>query len=245
MRVEISTREISDIYNIQHKDIMRQVKRLLLSDMEYSHLFEMGEFKNARGRVYKQYTMNLDGFSLLSEFRSLSGVKKAIILDSFGSDVVVVGSKRTRSEDIFYKMLCEFLPHINVVRQFPVCGYRVDFYLEGLGLFVEYDEEQHFSKSHAKKDEDRWSDIFNHISDRDGATPNLIRISKGSEIYGLSLIMSYLALNSMNAAEATVIAESNNYKRGAILIGATDTHNQDRSYAETVTFARLEKHSEN
>ncbi|WP_033032884.1 hypothetical protein, partial [Pseudoalteromonas fuliginea] len=93
--------------------------------------------------------------------------------------------------------------------------------------------------------EDRWSVIFNHISDRDGATPNLIRIGKGSEIYGLSLIMSYLALNSMNAAEATVIAESNNYKRGAILIGATDTHNQDRSYAETVTFARLEKHSEN
>jgi len=214
MRTEITTNEIAEIYGIPHADIMKRVRNLVNSDIEYPHMFTEMTYKNPRGKTYPAFKMGKEGFSILSEYRSFQGVNKAIILSEFGEQVVVVGEKRTRHEDAFYHMLCEFLPHLKVVRQFPIAGYRVDFYIEGAELFVEFDEEQHFSKK-AKDDDDlRWAAINEHMEERDGYTPTLVRVKKGREIYGLALIMSYLA----QTMDVTVIAETNDVSKGAELI---------------------------
>jgi len=214
MRTEITTLEIAAYYGMQHKTVLERVRSLIASDIEYPHMFTEIEYKNSRGRTYTAFKMGVEGFSVLSEYRSFQGVKKAIILSEFGEQVVVVGKKRTRHEDAFFHMLCEFLPHLRVVRQFPIAGYRVDFYIEKAGLFIEFDEEQHFSKRAQDEDYLRWTEINDHIGKRDGKSVPLIRVNKGCEIYGLSLIMSFLALNSPDGADATKIAVTNDASKG-------------------------------
>ena len=227
MRTEITTLEIAEYYKISHADILRRVRSLIASDIEYPHMFTEIVYKNTRGRTYSRgrtypaFKMGVEGFSVLSEYRSFQGVKKAIILSEFGEQVVVVGKKRTRHEDAFFQMLCEFLPHLRVVRQFPIAGYRVDFYIEKAGLFIEFDEEQHFSKKAQDEDYLRWTEINDHIGRRDGKSVPLIRVNKGCEIYGLSLIMSFLALNSPDGADAAKIAVVNDASKGADLINST------------------------
>ena len=221
MRTEITTLEIAECYEIPHADILKRVRLLVASDIEYPHMFTEIGYRSSRGKTYPAFKMGVEGFSVLSEYRSFQGVKKAIILSEFGEQVVVVGKKRTRHEDAFFHMLCEFLPHLRVVRQFPVAGYRVDFYVEKAGLCVEFDEEQHFSRKAQDEDYLRWTEINDHIGKRDGKSVPLIRVNKGCEIYGLSLIMSYLALNSPDGADATKIAVTNDASKGANLINST------------------------
>jgi hypothetical protein len=227
MRHEITTLEIAKLYKRQHKYVLDMVRRVIERDLNYKILFKEFFYTNTRGREYPAYLMELDGFCILSEHSTiLTGCEKGVILKEFGQDIVVVPSKRTRTEDIFYGMLCEFLPHLTIIRQFPVNGYRVDFYIEGAGLFVEFDEEQHFSEKHKKADDERWYAINNYLAERDGYTPNLIRVKKGCEIYGLSLIMSFLALNSFSAIEATCVIETNDAKYGAVFIAGEDRYGE-------------------
>lgn len=199
MRNHISTKEISDQFKVNHRYLMKIVRDIISSDPElfYSY-FHKSSYISKQNKSIAMYDMGCDGFQILTSSnlmsRGESAMTKARILNEFGSDCYVVAQKGSRFEDSYYNLLCDFCPDVKIIRQFPVIGMRVDFYLEGFGIFIEYDEEQHLSASHKVKDEDRWAAISKHLTEIYMSKPWLIRVRKGNEIESLRAIAGVMSI---------------------------------------------------
>lgn len=212
MRVSISTTEIAKRFGRAHRNVMRDVKRLLdYEDYCISALFTESSYISLQNKDLPSYNMGLNGFCLLTDTwgysRGESAIVKAEILNEFGESFVVVGSARTRYEDDFFRVLKEFIAMDSVIRQFPVGGYRVDFYLPNYGIVIEYDEEQHFSKSAKLKDGERELAVIDYFLREFDDTVRIIRVKKGEEMRGLSRIAGEIALCTQNAIGITKYAE--------------------------------------
>lgn len=199
MRTHITSLEISDLFEIDHKFVLRSIRKILSDDPElFSSYFNEQTYQSKQNKPVPMFEMGCDGFQLLSSSNSMSRGKNAIaksqVLNEFGCECYVVAQKSSRFEDSYYGLLCEFLPEFKISRQFPVAGMRVDFYLEESGIFIEYDEEQHLSPAQQKKDEERWGIISNHLADIHGAKPWLVRVSKGNEIKSLRAIAGVMSV---------------------------------------------------
>jgi very-short-patch-repair endonuclease len=125
------------------------------------------------------------------------------VLSEFGHDFVIAFSSRTRHEDSFSSMLNEFLPLDKIIREYPIAGKRIDFYMPEYSLAIEYDEEQHFSKDSKEKDCERWNAIQSYVISELEDPMTLIRVKKGGEIKGLSSIAAWIASNTNNATGLT------------------------------------------
>lgn len=198
----ITSSELCDHIGMNHFHLLELIDNKSgnwRADTEHP-FFESSEYVNSRGRKYRCYNIYEEGLSLLSTMRSCTagdkGIKFAEILRMFGRDVKIVVDSTTRYEDQFYQTLKEFLPGLTISRQFGVGGFFIDFCIPEIGLFVEYDEEQHFTNEGKKKDLERWKSIKKHLNSVDPSGWDLIRVRKGMEIQGLSMITSYLVENA-------------------------------------------------
>ena len=108
------------------------------------------------------------------------------IYNQLGGDITHIHTT-TRFEIIFGDMLVEALKelYLEVMTQFNVDGYRVDFYIPSLNIVVEYDEEQHFTQTNKQKDAQRQAYIENKIGAkfvrcdyRDSDIKNLMKVLK-------------------------------------------------------------------
>lgn len=199
MRTQVTSIEISDLFSISHRQVLRSIRRITESDPDFlGGYFEESSYTSPQNKVLPMYVMGVDGFQILSSSPSMSRGKsaetKARLLNDFGSECFVVHQKTSRSEDLFFEMLREFAPDQHIKRQFPVNGKKVDFYLEQTGIFIEYDEEQHFSLSAQEKDSERWESIAEFVKQKTGARPWLLRVKKGREIEGLRKLVSIICI---------------------------------------------------
>lgn len=202
MRKEITTIEIAEMFGKVHRNILRGF--IAFEDDEISmSLFRPYKYTSAQNKKLPAYSMGVDGFCLLTDTwgfsRGESAKVKAVILSEFGHDFVVAFSSRTRHEDSFSSMLNEFLSDEKIIREFPIAGKRIDFYIPEYSLAIEYDEEQHFSKDSKEKDFERWSVIQSYITSELEDPMSLIRVKKGEEIRGLSNIAAWIASNTNSA----------------------------------------------
>ena len=209
MRKSISSKEIAERFGFVHRDVTRSIRKILKEDYNASSFFTKTEYVSSQNKPLPSFDMNFSGFSYLTDTRSYSrgenAVVKAEIMREFGESCVVVSSVRTRREDCFFDMLKRATIGVDIVRQYAIAGYRVDFYLPEFGLFVEYDEEQHFSKQHRDADDNRWAAIRGYIKDRFDDEIRLIRVDAGSEFEGIGAIIGFMALSTQNGIGATGI----------------------------------------
>lgn len=206
MRTEITTLEISEMFGKVHRDVLRHIRRFDDDEISMS-LFKPYKYTSQQNKKLPAFSMGIDGFCLLTDTwgfsRGPSAKIKAGILSEFGHDFVIALSSRTRHEDRFSSMLSDFLPDDKIIREYPIAGKRVDFYMPQYSLAIEYDEEQHFSRESKENDCERWKQIQSYVVAELDDPMSLIRIKKGDEIKGLSSIAAWIASNTNNATGIT------------------------------------------
>lgn len=57
---------VAETFSKEHKHINEAIKNLTVENSAVKNMFYEGEYKNDRGRTYKMYYMNRDGFTLLA-----------------------------------------------------------------------------------------------------------------------------------------------------------------------------------
>lgn len=187
----ISSKYLAETFGLVHRDIRKRIGLLESELCEMSAGMFVPSSYVVRGHTYASYDISDTGVALLLQSRMFSSSPrhaelKSKILTSIGVRHEVVIGRASRFEDSFYSMLCDFVGRSNIIRQFPVLGYRVDFFIKIASVFIEFDEEQHLSKSAKQKDSQRWGEISKEIESVTGVVPKLIRVQKGGEVAALA-----------------------------------------------------------
>lgn len=88
-------------------------------------------------------------------------------------------------KDLLYQI---FEPcNIEVIFQYPIDKYRIDFYIPEYNLAIEYDECHHYNKTNQQKDKDR----ENYIQDKIGCT--FIRVDyRDTNAFNIGLILKQI-----------------------------------------------------
>ena len=60
-----NSREVSERFGKDHKNILRDIKNLTAQNCAVKNMFEESEYLSDRGKIYPEYNMSRDGFSLL------------------------------------------------------------------------------------------------------------------------------------------------------------------------------------
>ena len=191
--------DISSDFGITHRHILRTIRAESLRLAELADkMFTLSEYTSIQNKKIPMYIISEDGLKLLMNNRSLSKNHAACLkyFEKFGDKASVVIRSKSRFEDDYYSMLCDFVGAKNIIRQYPIAGFRVDFFIDPCAVFIEFDEEQHLSASHKKRDVARWDAIDKEYKSLTGRNATLIRVEKGGEIKSLAMLAGFLSLNS-------------------------------------------------
>ncbi len=64
-QVITSSRKVAEHFDKQHKDVLEGIRRIIQSAEKSADWFYQSKYKDNKGRIYTEYLMNRDGFSLL------------------------------------------------------------------------------------------------------------------------------------------------------------------------------------
>lgn len=64
-QVLASSREVAEKFGKNHKDVLESIRNLTAENSAVKNMFIISQYINSRGRVYDEYLVNRDGFSLL------------------------------------------------------------------------------------------------------------------------------------------------------------------------------------
>lgn len=202
MRKEITTREIADRFGKGHWTILKSIRDRAENENIVNMLFSEGSYASLQNKKLSMYTMGVEGFCILTDTwgfsRGNSAYIKATILNEFGERFSVCASSKSRGEDDFYERLKRFIPDQEIIREFPISKYKVDFYISGVSLIIEYDESYHSVAATVKKDQDRFYAINEFLKEETDDGIDMIRVKSSDEEAGLMRIASYLALHATN-----------------------------------------------
>lgn len=145
---KISSVELATLCDKQHKNIIRDIKKLEPSYTEvFGDKFSKSYYINSQNKKQPCYWLSKHQFKFM--------LNKYGITLSDADDVTV---KEVRHEYCFGEDIVKNLfSGYNILPQFPVFGgeYRIDWYIPELNLAIEFDEEQHSSKKNMEADEIR------------------------------------------------------------------------------------------
>lgn len=199
----MNSKVLADKFSINHKDLLRSI-RVCIDNGEImeSDILD-STYVSSQNKTMPSVDISSDALIyLITSRRSLTRgeerSKQAIeVLTTLGCDAKIVIGNKDRFEDGFYNLLCSFCGDTKIIRQYPVNGNLIDFYIPEFGVFVEYDEEYHFTPRQKEKDQIRSIEIKEFLTEKmEGITPWIVRVRKGSEIQGLRAIIGVAALNS-------------------------------------------------
>lgn len=175
----VSSKTIAEQLGKKHSHVMSKIKEVL-GVAEFSER----EYKDSRGKPQPELMITKYSLKkLLSRYRYVAPEQ----YKALGVEDIDVIHTYTRFEVSFCSMLEEALKELNidVVKQYNIDGYRIDFYIPSLNIAVEYDEAQHFIKTNIKKDNDRQSYIerkldckFIRCDYRDSNIKNTMKVLK-------------------------------------------------------------------
>lgn len=132
-----------------------------------------------------EYILTLDMAKEIC-YKNKNNKKSGEVLRQLGIDLESVHTY-TRFEISFGNMLIEALKELGleIIPQYRVNNYRIDFYIPKYNIAVEYDEEQHYTKENRIKDNIRQSHIENKLGAkfircdyRDSDIKNLVKVIK-------------------------------------------------------------------
>lgn len=186
---EISSLDISEKYNKQHKDVLDTIRKILESNPDLNNSFIESTYKSSRGRTYPCYLLDEKAQGILNTKYKYSCMNP-------------------RFELKFYDILKNLFPSQIIIPQYKILNYRIDFFMPDLGLIIEYDEEQH--KYQKDSDQSRSFVILNELKRmiennlpfyngymlKKNPSFAVVRIDKGNEIDGIRKICIQITKNT-------------------------------------------------
>ena len=146
------------------------------------------------GRPYKVFDLTLRFAALICLSESThQSIKVYQYIDTKNQDSVFY-IKPERDEELFGVKLFDFIGNLTEIKkQYPIAGFRLDFYLPEFNIAIEYDEDHH--KSQVEQDIDR------QINIEDLLGCDFVRVDHDNEIGGvkkvIALIISKLKSNRL------------------------------------------------
>lgn len=192
MEKGIYTLKISELCNIDHRDILKMIhgngnpkgfNNILRENME--EYFIKSNYKDKGGRTRPCYLATKKGCELLLTKRSIN--KKAFInyMKEYFDENNITYFEITRKETEFIKELEDALEPFEIKgeKQYHILRYRIDYYIPSLNIAIEYDENGHSNYSY-ETHEGRQQEIERELGCR------FIRVSdKNSDAYNIGLVI--------------------------------------------------------
>lgn len=203
----MNTKTLSELFGMRHDHLLRSVD-LCVKKYEISeHSIEEVSYPSSQNKKTRSLNLTSDvvAFLLSSKPTFTNTDKKRVvaseILNELGYETKIVLGNRTRSEEVFHGDLIKFMAGSKIIRQYPIAGFLIDFYLPEFDIFIEYDDSYHFTPEQKAKDAGRLETIGNAFAMvNEGDKPNLVRILEGREMEGLRKLVSMMYLSHNNSA---------------------------------------------
>jgi phage anti-repressor protein/very-short-patch-repair endonuclease len=185
----VDARELHQLLKIKTKfnDWIVRKKSIFnsIEDIDYIESKKHPITKQGGGRPYKVFDLTLKFAALICLSESThESIKIYQYLDEKNPDSVFF-IKPERDEIFFGIKLFNFIGHItDIKQQYPVSGFRLDFYLPEFNIAIEYDE-----KHHERQIE---SDIDRQIKIEDLLYCDFVRVNHDNEISGVKNIVALI-----------------------------------------------------
>lgn len=96
-------------------------------------------FSNSGGKVISSKDM----ISLISNNQTSSDEIKSFLLSIADPDCVLVSNKQTKESAFYHTVVKRMFAKYEIIRQYPILGYKIDFYVPELKIAIEFDEKYH------------------------------------------------------------------------------------------------------
>lgn len=166
----ISSVQIAQQYNKRHKNVLRDIRSILKREDNFYLEFIEGVYVDSNSRMMPCFYISKKGEKRLH-------------------DRYKYNSRTASLEKSFYEWLRILFPNQNIIKQYPILNYRIDFYIKSLNIAIEYDENAH--KYNKEKDILRQFDIQKEIPDI-----HFIRVKEGKEVEGIRELL--LLIDELN-----------------------------------------------
>ena len=137
------------------------------------------------GRPYKVFDLTLRFAALICLSESThESIKVYQYIDTKNSDSVFY-IKPERDEELFGVKLFNFIGNLTkIIKQYPIAGFRLDFYLPEFNIAIEYDEGHHKNQV--------YQDIDRQINIEDLLSCDFVRVNHDNEIDGVKDIIALI-----------------------------------------------------
>jgi len=176
----VSSRTLSDMFEKRHDHVIRDIQKMS-SKVEIKK--ELCYYKDKKGQMRKYYKIEPSSAKIIENKYKLN-------------------THCVKDEYKFKEMLETIFTRTEILYQYKIGDYRVDFYFPDMGIIVEYDEEHHLRQ--LEKDKERENAILEIMKhnivtgydytvesnenlervDKEEIT-KILRIKKGDELNGL------------------------------------------------------------
>ena len=194
--------ELSKIFDINHRHLLRTV-RAISEDCEFPFgSIEESKYISKQNKELSMFELSDDVIRyLISTKRNFRSTAKrvqacSLILEKMNTPHKVVIGEATRQETKFGILLDEFFgEYLNIIPQYHIGGYFVDFFIPSCNIAIEYDERHHNTKAQKAKDKEREKEVTKlliEMEDDEQASVTWIRVDEGFEMLGLRKLMGAL-----------------------------------------------------
>ena len=173
------SRDLAIAVDKRHSDLLRSIRSM---EKAYEKVtgkrFNLKFYKGKDGRMFPYYSLERSEAIYIATKFSDDLLCQYICLDP-KTDILqmIRNTDFRRKEDVFYdQQIISIFDENDVVRQFRVGDFRVDFYVVSLNLAIEFDEKHHGIKGNIEKDFIRQQKIEKMIG------CNFVRVLEGEKL---------------------------------------------------------------
>ncbi len=196
----MKTNEIADLFKIEHRNLKRTVDEIYESGIFSQSEIVKGKYKTNQNKSHECFDLSENVVVyLLSTRRAFRDGQERIevcskLLGSMKIKHDVLIGEATRSERKFGIMLEEFFgDELEIIPQYSVCGYRIDFYIPVMSIAIEYDERHHLTQPNLEKDMERVNSINKYMKGlEDCGEVKWVRVNEGFEVQGIRDLMGLI-----------------------------------------------------
>ncbi|MEL7295977.1 MAG: DUF559 domain-containing protein [Pseudomonadota bacterium] len=195
----MNTVEISEMFNVEHRNVYRIVSELKKSLMFPESSIQDESYTTAQNKVHKCYSISDDVVRyILSSRRMFRATADRVqacssILERMKTPHKIVIGDATRQETKFGILMDEFFgDHLEIIQQYHIGDYFVDFYIPSCNIVIEYDERHHNTKTQKEKDKKREVEVSRLLSEKEddkNFKVKWVRVDEGFEVLGLRKVM--------------------------------------------------------
>ena len=154
---------------MRQRDLMTKIRKEVNTmeslGLEGEEYFIESTYKDKQGKTQPAFLITIKGLEWLRDnnIHDVKAYSCAIktLNPNYKLEYINVASTATRKEVLINKILLAWFEECQIKSQYPVLNYRLDYYIPGCYLVIEYDEAT--GHKNIEKDNKRKEDIINYL----------------------------------------------------------------------------------